>query len=198
MAPTQSLKAQQSEATRAGLIATARRLFAMRGYAGVSIEEIVRSAGVTRGALYHHFTDKAELFRAVVEELELEITSRVAARAQREPRPEKHLEVGMQELLDAFLDRAVQQIVILDGPSVLGFEDWREMDAQHAIGLLRMALEAAMDADYIERQPIDPLAHMLLGAMNEAGLYIARAQDERAARAEVGRSLARIVEGLRS
>ena len=190
-------KAEQAEATRAALIKTARGLFAKQGYASVPIEEIVRRAGVTRGALYHHFRDKAELLGAVADQLAGEVAEKVQQAAWAQPRPEKHLEVGFAALLDASLDPAFQRIVLTDAPAVLGWEAWREIDAKHGYDMVAMAVEAAMDGRYIERQPVEPLAHMLLGALNEGALMIARADDEKAARRQVGRSLSRLLDGLK-
>lgn len=192
-----TIKAQQAEATRAALIKTARELFARHGYAGVPIEEIVRRAGVTRGALYHHFRDKAELFEAVADQLTGEVAEKVQRAAWAQPRREKHLEVGFNALLDASLDPAFQRIILTDAPAVLGWAAWRELDAKHGFDMVAMAVEAAMEGSYIERQPVEPLAHMLLGALNEGALMIARADDERAARRQVGKSLARLLDGLK-
>lgn len=192
-----TLKERQSEATRAALVKTARRLFARDGYAAVSVEGIVRRAKMTRGALYHHFSDKADLFRAVAEQVEAELVQQAAAAAVKEPRPEKHLEVGCQALFDACLDQDVRRILLIDGPSVLGWEAWREMDAKYALGLLREALDAAMDEGYIERHPVEPLALMLLGALGEASLGIARADDVERARVDFGETFARLLSGLK-
>lgn len=190
-------KAEQGEATRRTLLGVARELFATRGYAGTSTEDIVRGAQVTRGALYHHFAGKQELFRAVYEDLEQELVAGLAAAAAAEPRPERHLEVGCNALLDACLDPAFRRIVLLDGPSVLGWETWHELDLKYGLALLTMSLEAAMDAGYVTRRPTEPLARLLLGALNEAGLSIARADDVAAARAEMGASVAALLDGLK-
>jgi AcrR family transcriptional regulator len=195
--PAATRKAEQSEATRRELIKVARRLFAKNGYAATPIEDIVRSARVTRGALYHHFDGKQDLFREVFEQMESELSEKVAVAAAAENRPELHLEVGTQAMLDACLDPAVQRIVLLDAPSVLGWEEWHEIEARYGLGLMRVALETAMDAGYIERQPAGPLAQVILGALIEAALAIARADDVAAARAEIGASVARLIEGLK-
>lgn len=189
-------KAERSEATRRALLRVARRLFAKRGYADTPIEEIVRSAQVTRGALYHHFEGKQDLFQAVFEEMESELSQIVARAAAAEPRSERHLEVGVQAMLDACLDPAVQRVVLLDAPSVLGWATWHEIEERHGLGLLQAALESAMEAGHIERQPAGPLAQVVLGALIEAALAIARADDVAAAREEIGASVARLLRGL--
>ena len=190
-------KAEQSEATRAALIDAARALFSERGYAAVSTEEIVQAAGVTRGALYHHFKDKQDLFAAVVEGIEHQTIEHVAAAAVAETDPWEQQRAAVGAFLDTCLDPAVQRIVLTDAPSVLGLATWREIEARHGLALVRAGLQLVMDAGLIEEQPIEPLAHMLLGAMAEAGLLIAQAEDPVAARQEVGDSLDRILRGLR-
>jgi AcrR family transcriptional regulator len=190
-------KAEQSELTRGALVEAARALFSRRGYAAVSTEEIVQAAGVTRGALYHHFKDKQDLFTAVVERVEQDILERVAAAAIAETDPWEQQRVAVGAFLDVCLDPAVQRIVLTDAPSVLGLTAWREIEARYGLALVRAGLQLVMQAGLIEQQPLEPLAHMLLGAMAEGGLLIARAEDPVAARREVGDSLDRILQGLR-
>jgi AcrR family transcriptional regulator len=191
-------KAEQSEATRSALLIAARGLFSERGFAAVSTEEIVQAAGVTRGALYHHFRDKQDLFTAVVEQVEQEVVERVAAVAVTESDPWEQQRVAVGAFLDTCLDDAVQRIILTDAPSVLGLAAWREIEARYGLALVRAGLQLVMEAGLIEEQPIEPLAHMLLGAMAEAGLLIAHAEDPARARREVGDSLDRILQGLRT
>src|SRR5690606_8160720 len=120
-------------------------LFAERGYAGTATEEIVADAGITRGALYYHFADKADLFRAVFEELAAEVVARIDAAAAAARGGGASLRAGCHAWLDACLDPAVQRIVLLDGPSVLGWEEWRRIDARYGSRSLRRLIEAAMD-----------------------------------------------------
>jgi len=190
-------KAEQSAATRSALVDAARSLFGERGFAAVSTEEIVQAAGVTRGALYHHFKDKQDLFTAVVERVEQEILERVAAAALAEPDVWEQQRVAVGAFLDGCLDPAVQRVILTDAPSVLGLAAWREIEARYGLALVRAGLQNVMDAGLIERQPLEPLAHMLLGAMAEGGLLIARSDDPQVARREVGDSLDRILHGLR-
>src|SRR5215210_3190579 len=161
-------KAEQSEATRGKLIAVARELFAARSYRGVGTEEIVRRAGVTRGALYHHFRDKQDLFRAVFEEVERELTERTAQVAAGAADPRRALSEGANAFLDATLDPEVQRITLLDAPAVLGWEEWRAIGERYGLGLIQAALQGAMDAGLIEKQPVRPLAHVMMGALDEA------------------------------
>jgi AcrR family transcriptional regulator len=189
---------ERSEATRAALVAAARPLFAKRGYAGVGTEEIVRAAGVTRGALYHQFADKRELFAAVFEQVEAEVTQRTAraAVASGAGDPLAVLRVGAGEWLDACTDPDVQRIVLLDGPAVLGWEDWREIGMRYGLGLVENELREAIEAGVLEPQPIRALAHVLMGAIDEAALYVATAEDQTAARAEAGAVLDRLLSVL--
>jgi AcrR family transcriptional regulator len=195
-----SAKQERSEATRAELVAVARRLFAERGYADVGTEEIVRTAGVTRGALYHHFDSKRELLAAVHEEIERELTERIASQAfsgdDAPGDPIAALHRGAELFLDACLEPEVQRIVLLDAPAVLGWERWRDVASRYGLGLIEATLQAAADAGSISPQPIRPLAHVLMGALDEAAMYVARADDRETARAEMGETLARILDAL--
>ena len=191
------LRAERSRGTRSALLAAARELLAERGYAAVPTEEIVRQAGVTRGALYHHFQDKRDLFRAVFEELEQEVAEKVAAAALAETDPWRAQIAAVDAFLDMCLEPSVQQIVLVDAPSVLGLATWREIEAIYGLALVRAGLESVMEAGIIERQPLEPLAHLVFGALTEAGLMIARAENVESARAEVGASVERLLEGLR-
>jgi AcrR family transcriptional regulator len=191
-----NVKAQQSEATRAALVAAARPLFAERGYAGVGTEEIVRSAGVTRGSLYHHFADKKDLFRAVYEDVERELVEQIAAGALSAADPVEALRAGSQAWLDACEEPGIQQIALLDAPSVLGWEEWREIGMRYGFGLVQGTLQAAMDAGLLEPQPVRPLAHLVLGAIDEAAMLVARADDGGKTRREVGESVERFLDHL--
>jgi AcrR family transcriptional regulator len=192
-----NVKAERSELTRAALLAAARELFTERGYAVVSTEEVVRRAGVTRGALYHHFRDKQDLFRAVFEAIEQEMAERVATAALAEADPWERQRLATGAFLDNCLDPAVQRIALTDAPSVLGLAAWREIEERYGLALVQVAIQSLIDEGLIERQPVEPLAHLLLGAFTEAGLLIARSSDRVAARAEVGESIDRLMAGLR-
>lgn len=188
----------RAEKTRKRLLKTAKRLFAERGYAAVGTEQIVAEAGVTRGALYHHFTGKQDLFLAVHEQLEGELSARIGAEIAKAAAidPLSALRVGAGAFLDACLDPALARIALLDAPSVLGREKWREIEERYGLGLAMAALEAAVAAGRIADRPVRPLAHLLLAAMAEAGLLIAGADDPAAARAEVEDSLLALIDGL--
>ena len=198
--PSVNRHVQRSERTRTELVAAARALFAERGYAAVSTEAVVRAAGVTRGALYHQFPGgKEELFRAVLEQVETELMERLAATlGAGADDPLTGLHAGVTAALDAALDPAVVRVTLLDAPAVLGWQAWRELGDRYGLGLVRAGLAAAMDAGALTRAPVDPLAQLLLAALEEAMLYVARAEDPQRARTEAGAALARLVDGLRA
>jgi AcrR family transcriptional regulator len=188
---------QRSAATRAKLLAVARALFAQRGYADVGTEEIVRAAGVTRGALYHQFKDKEQLFEAVFEEVEGETTQRIANDALGgATNPVSALRAGARAFLEVCAEPDVERIVLLDAPAVLGWERWREIGLRHGLGLVAGTIQAGIDAGLIAPQPATPLAHVLIGALDESALFVARAEDPDAARAEVVGILDRMIDGL--
>ena len=192
-----NVKAQQAEATRGALVAAARKLFAEHGYAGVGTEEIVKRAGVTRGALYHHFGDKKDLMRAVLHDLSRELAEASAAAALKETDQWRQILAAVDAFLDACTDPAIQRIMMTDAPSVLGWDEWRQIDAQYGLGLVKASLGHAMETGLIARQPVEPLAHLVVGALDEAAMYISRAEDARAARREMGESIERMLAGLR-
>jgi AcrR family transcriptional regulator len=192
-------KAGQSEATTAALITAARQLFAERGYAAVGTEEIVQLAGVTRGALYHHFKNgKEELFRAVLVQLSAELVRQVASLAGRAADPWEELVVGCTAFLDACATPEVQRIMLVDGPSVLGWNVWREIDSGYALGALEAAVQRAIDAGQMLPAPANAVAHVLLGALDEAAMVVARADDQAEARVEMNQTVRRLLDGLRA
>jgi AcrR family transcriptional regulator len=193
-------QAERREATRRALLDAGRELFAEKGYHGAAAAEVVRRAGVTRGALYHHFEDKRDLFRAVVEEIEGEIdglvleTAREAFRESEDP-----LEAwmaGAYASLDAYLRPDVRRIQLVDGPAVLSWGEWHEIDAAHAVAQIEAGLELLIEGGVIKRQPVKPLAHLLHGATREAAMYVAFSEEPEKAKEEIGGALRRLLEGL--
>jgi AcrR family transcriptional regulator len=191
-------QSERSAGTRAALIGAARRLFAERGYAAVGTPEVAAAAGVTRGALYHQFAGKADLFLAVYEAVEQEIAERIGelVAAAGATDPLEALSAGAEAFLDACAEPDVQRIVLIEAPAVLGWDTWRAVGLKYGLGLTEAILRAAMEAGRIGEQPVRPLAHVLIGALDEAALYVARAEDPAAARAEMGSVLERVVRGL--
>jgi AcrR family transcriptional regulator len=191
-------KAGQREATTAALVSAARELFAERGYAAVGTEEIVQRAGVTRGALYHHFRGgKEDLFRAVLVQISADTVHQIARVAAAIDDPWESLVVGCEAFLDACASPEVQRIVLIDAPAVLGWDVRRAIDADYGLGLLEAALQRAMDAGRLREGSAISLAYVLAGALDEAAMVVARADDPMAARREMGQTLRRLLEGLR-
>ena len=190
---------EQSERTRARLVAAARDLFAARGFSEVPIEEVVQRAGVTRGALYHQFPGgKVDLFAAVFDSVEEELMAGIAealADAGAED-PIAGLRAGVDATLALALDPRAVRLTILDAPAVLGWEAWRAAGERYGLGLVRAGLTAAMEDGSIARAPLDPLAQLLLAAVEEAVIYVARADDQDAAHAEARAALHRLLDGL--
>jgi AcrR family transcriptional regulator len=190
----------RSAATSAALVSAARRLFAAHGFAHVGTEAIVQAAGVTRGALYHQFADKTELFAAVYEQIEQDIVASLDARisASGVQDPLELMRLGAEAWLDASTEPEVQQVVLLDGPAVLGWTRWREIGLRYGLGLVQAVLTAAIEAGRIPEQPVTPLAHVLVGALDEAALFIARAEDQAAAREQMRSVVTALVAGLQA
>jgi AcrR family transcriptional regulator len=187
-------QAARSAGTRAKLIRAARALFARRGYAAVGTEEIVRRAGVTRGALYHQFPAKEDLFLAVYEHVERDLTLRVAESLGAIESPLEAMRRGARVFLEACRTPEVQRIVLIDGPAVLGWERWREVADANGLGLLEAVVRAAVEAGEIVTDPVEPHAHVLMGALDEAALLVVRDPDAMEAVIETFELL---IEGLR-
>jgi len=188
-------QAARSASTRAKLIQAARTLFARSGYAEVATEEIVRQAGVTRGALYHQFPTKEDLFLAVYEQVEQELTESVSGLLGVQASPFAAMRAGIRVFLEACRAPDVQRIVLIDGPAVLGWERWREVAERYGLGLMEAVISAAIEAGEIEPLAAGPLAHLLMGALDEAALLVVR---DPAATEAVATTFERLLDGLRS
>lgn len=194
MSPTQ---AERTEVTRAALIAAGRSLFAERGYAAVSTTEIAAAADVTRGALYHHFVDKRALFQAVHESLEAELVERIGAGIASGEPPASAIEflaAGTEQFLDACEEPTFARIALLEAPSVLGWQLWREIDAKFSMALLSSVLTQGIAAGELRDQPVIPTVHVMLGALGEAGLLVAAGTP----RDQVRQPLLALLDGLRA
>jgi AcrR family transcriptional regulator len=174
-------KVERGEATREQLIAIATRLFAERGYEGASIEAVLHESGVSRGALYHHFRGKEALFEAVLQGVYSETGRKTVAASAGAPSPMAALRAGCVEWVRLAGDPVVQQIALIDAPAVLGWQRWRELDEASGFGLVRAGIQAVAEQADLRPELIDPFAHMLLGALNEIALFVARADDPAAA-----------------
>jgi AcrR family transcriptional regulator len=191
-------RAERGEATRAALMEAARELFTEKGYSAVGTNEIVQRAGTTRGAMYHHFPDKRDLFRAVYEETEKTLVGDLAARVGEIEDPWEALVAGMRSFFDVASDPKLMRMGLVDGPAVLGWEEWREIGNEYGLGVTAAALQRAMDAGVIRKGDVTPLAHMLLAALGEAGMLLAASDDPAATRKEVEAAILSMLEGLRA
>jgi len=191
-------QADRSAATRAALIAAGRRLFAEHGFAGVGTEAIVAEAEVTRGALYHHYADKTALFDDVFQAVERDAAQRLAESAVGEA--DDDARTIMKRSLDAWFDECdqpeVHRILLIDAPSVLGWARFRELCLHHILGLIETLLVLGMDDGTFTRQPVRPLAHVLIAAADEAALYIVSSDDKAAAKAEMRAVVGRLMDAL--
>lgn len=192
-----SLRAEQVAATRRALLDVARARFGSQGFAATSIDEIVGDAGVTKGALYHHFTSKEHLFDCVFDEVETELADRGMRAAVKGPSdPLAALNRGFASFLDAAMETDVQRIVLLDAPSVLGVERFDEIVRARTLGNVIGALEIAIAAGVVARLDVESLAQLLLGACTQAGMVIARSSDPTRTRRVVGKTLKMLINGL--
>lgn len=176
-----SVRVEQGQATREQIVVAATDLFARQGYEGTSIEAVLAASEVSRGALYHHFASKEALFEAVLERVEQGIATRIVAAASAGPDAVGRLRAGCLAWLRIAEDPTAQQIALIDAPSVVGWQKWREIDGRYAFGLLKGALAAVAAEGRIRPELVEVLAHMLLAALLELALVIARADKPRAA-----------------
>ena len=174
-------KVDRGQATRAHVLQTATNLFAARGYESTSIEDVLAATSLSRGALYHHFPSKVKLFEAVLEATEAEIaqTLRVASRGLSDPIAA--LRTGCDAFLKLAGEQKVRQIVLIDAPAVVGWQTWREIDARHGFGMMRRSVAAAAALGRVRQELVDAIAHMLLAALFELALLVARADNRKAA-----------------
>ena len=197
--PRAPRRAEHAADTREALIGAARRLFAAHGFDGTGTEQIVAEARVTRGALYHHFRDKADLFRAVMAEAAAEVAQRLideqlAADAES---PLAEIRDGVSAFLDVCVGGDFQRIVLVDGPRVLGSDAWEELVDRYGRGILEEWLARAAETGDLDTVPMGALARLLIAMLTEASLAIARAGNPAATRADLGAVLDRMLIGLR-
>jgi len=181
-----SRRAEQSRTTREHLVEVATGLFAARGYEGTSIEAVLEEAGVSRGALYHHFKGKDALFDAVLASVELRIAEETLAAVAdvtdpAHPDPVAGLRAGSLAWIRLAGDPVVRRIVLIDAPAVLGWERWREIEEENALGGVKAVMQTAADAGLVPAELADLFAHMLLASVNELALVVARSDDRAAA-----------------
>lgn len=189
---------ERSAATRDALISAARKLWGQRGYAEVGTPEIAATAGVTRGAMYHQFADKATLFRTVVEVVEQDVMARMAAvvAGSGASTAGEAIRAAVDAWLEVSGDPEVRQLILLDAPSVLGWAEFRDVAQRYSLGMTEELLTEAIRAGELARQPVRPLAHVLIGALDEAAMVIATAEDPKRSRRETRQVLHRLIDGL--
>jgi AcrR family transcriptional regulator len=186
----------RGEATRQELVEAATRLFAERGYEDTSIEAVLGEAGVSRGALYHHFAGKEALFEAVLEEVERGVAQAVVDAVTGVTDPVAALRQGTKAWLELTTDPVVRRISLVDAPAVVGWEKWRGIDERHGFGLTKHALESLAEAGHVRPELVDVLAHVLLAALVEVALLIARSDDPVAARKAGEAAIDRLLESF--
>jgi AcrR family transcriptional regulator len=194
MSPTQR---ERTETTTASLVEAARELFAEDGYAATSLDAVVAKAGVTKGALYHHFSGKRDLFAAVFAGEQLRLSAATVAAYQRRDDPWEAFEAGAAAFVEACQEPGVQRIFLLDAPSALGWETIRQLESS-SLKLMELGIQRAIEAGSIEERPVHPLAHLLFGALCESAMVVARAPDQRAALDEALAELHRLLASLSS
>ena len=198
-AKPQPRRAEHASDTRAALVASARRLFAAQGFDGTGTEQIVADARVTRGALYHHFRDKADLFRAVMAEAAGSVAQRLIDEqlASEAASPLAEIQDGISAFLDVCVGGDFQRIVLVDGPRVLGSDAWDELVERYGRGILEEWLDRCVQAGDLQPMPVRALARLLIAMLTEASLAIARSDTPAQARAEFGVVVDHMLVGLR-
>jgi len=193
-----SARAQQADASRRALVAEGRRLFGARGYHVVGVRDITAAAGLSRGAVAHHFGGKEDLFLAVFDEVEREVSAGAAYPAVEleSTNAWDRFRAGVEFYLDAALRPEVQRITLIDGPAVLGWARWRSLEEDYYLGMMVKFLRRAIDDGAIPAQPVETLAHMIFGSVTEGALMIAHSSAPAAKRAEVRQVLERLFRGL--
>jgi AcrR family transcriptional regulator len=190
-------RAQKPSKNRDKLVQAASQLMAAQGFAATGTEDIVRAAGITRGALYYQFEDKGDLFRAVCEDQIRRIAMRLSDETmERASCGEEELEIGSQLLLDYFAEPAICRILLVDGPAVLGTEAWRALLQPVVLGLLSHGLEHLVEVGQLDPIQVDPLAHLLFGSITQAGLAIGSADDPKQAREVYSRAISELLTGI--
>jgi AcrR family transcriptional regulator len=174
-------RVERGRATRAVLIDVASDLFATNGYKATAIPAVLQAAGVSRGALYHHFDSKEALFEEVVKSVEASVMAKVTRSVRDASDPLDALRRGCAAYLAMCRDPKVRQISLIDAPAVLGWERWRQIDEQHAFGLVKAAIATISTDGRIGPELVDVVAHMVLAALLEVALLVARADEGRLA-----------------
>jgi AcrR family transcriptional regulator len=190
-------QADRRAATQGAILKAARKRFGEDGFQATTMDDIASGARVAKGAVYHHFKTKEAVFEAVFDEVSRDLVAEIDGMSRAEKDVLARIAAGTQQYLAACSKGATGQIILRDGPAVLGWERWREIDAQHFGGKIPRALEVAMERGLIARQPVEPLARLLLGAMTEAAVACAGSSDIKKAGAEYSRAFRSLLEAMR-
>ena len=191
-------QSERREATRAAIVKAAKRLFGERGFAGTTMDNVATATHVAKGAVYHHFETKEALFEAVFDEVSRDLVAEVHRIARSEKDALAAMAAGTQAYFAACARDTTGQIILRDGPAVLGWERWREIDARHFGGGFPSALARAMDDGLIARQSVEPLSRLLLGAVTEAAVACSTGGDLHKTGAEYARAFRSLLEALRT
>jgi AcrR family transcriptional regulator len=190
-------QAERRAATTDAILRAGRRLFGERGFAATTMDDIAEAADVAKGAVYHHFKTKEAVFESVFEQVSGDLVQDIDRAVRSEKDVLAAIVAGTQHYFAACAKGPTGRIILRDGPAVLGWERWREIDARHFGGKFPRALTVAMDAGLIARQPVEPLARLLLGAVTEAAVACAGRSDVLKAGSEYSRAFKSLVEALR-
>jgi AcrR family transcriptional regulator len=190
-------QSERRERTQAAIVKAAKRSFGERGFDATTMDDIATGARVAKGAVYHHFPTKEALFEAVFEQVSRELVGDLDQVSRAEKDQLAAMAAGTQAYFSACAKGATGQIILRDGPAVLGWERWREIDAKHFGGKFPRALAAAMDTGLIARQPVEPLARLLLGAVTEAAVACSADSDIGKAGADYARAFRSLLDALR-
>lgn len=179
------------------LIEIARAHFTEFGYANAALESIVQDANLTRGAVYHHFRNKKALFAFVLEEVQKEVAEKVEEAASKSDDLWQQLYLGCYAFIMAAIEAKNKRIMLLDGPAILGWEAWREMDSNHSMRLLRGQLEIMQDQGCIRSISLDAMTHFISGGLNELALWLANEASESYALKEITSLLHILLDGFK-
>jgi AcrR family transcriptional regulator len=190
-------RAAQGEQTQKLLRQHARKLFAQKGYSAAATDELVRRARVTKGALYHHFANKRDLYLAVVDDMERELVERIEAAGAAMPDPWRRLEAMCRSYLEACRDPALARMLVLEAPVVLGWKTWCALEQKYEVSAFARCLKDAVAAGFRLEEPPETLAQVILGALTTGARVIATAEHPDAARAQIEKTIERLLSGLR-
>lgn len=188
---------EYSLSTRRALLDSAATLFAERGYAGTSLDEVVAAAAVTKGALYHHYSGKQAVFEAVLEQVEADAVEQITAQVRLEKDPWQKALVGVRSFLDICQEQSYRRIVMQEGPVALGYDRWREIEERNTFGLVRDIVRAVLQQYDVDESILETFSRLFFGAMSTAGLSVSQSDTPEKVSQEVQTVIALMLAGLR-